>query len=80
MMIERRLKIFMTGGIAVLCAFVVAGNIHDPGTNFLFVQHSDAQESIVRLWSCPLSEVSAAKEQRMPAPSMDLGETLAPFS
>ena len=27
MMIERRLKIFMTGGIAVLCALIVAGNI-----------------------------------------------------
>ena len=39
MMMERRLKIFMIGGVAVLCGFIVAGNIHDPGSNLLFVQH-----------------------------------------
>ena len=46
MMIERHLKIFMTGGIAVLCALIVAGNIHDPGTNFLFVQHVFSMDTI----------------------------------
>ena len=38
-MIETRLKIFMSDGIAVLCALIAAGNINDPGTNSLFVQH-----------------------------------------
>lgn len=39
MRIDRRVKILMTGGLAVLCGLVAAGNIHDPGTNFQFVQH-----------------------------------------
>jgi predicted small integral membrane protein len=47
MIIERRLKIFMTGGVAVLCALIVAGNIHDPGTNFVFVQHVLSMDTIL---------------------------------
>jgi predicted small integral membrane protein len=47
MMIERRLKIFMTGGIAVLCALIVAGNIQDPETNFLFVRHVFSMDTIL---------------------------------
>ena len=46
MMMERGLKIFMIGGIAVLCVLVVAGNIHDPGTNLLFVQHVFSMDTI----------------------------------
>ena len=47
MMMERRLKIFMTGGIAVLCIFIVAGNVHDPGANLLFVQHVFGMDTIL---------------------------------
>lgn len=47
MMIERRLKIFMTAGIAILCAFIVAGNIQDPGSNLLFVQHVFSMDTIM---------------------------------
>ena len=46
MMMERGLKIFMIGGIAVLCILVVAGNVHDPGTNLLFVQHVFSMDTI----------------------------------
>src|SRR5262249_44897925 len=34
-----RLKIFMTGGLAVLCGLITIGNVHDPESNFKFVQH-----------------------------------------
>jgi predicted small integral membrane protein len=47
MMLERGLKIFMTGGVTLLCAFIVFGNIHDPGTNLLFVQHVFSMDTIV---------------------------------
>ncbi|HKN27537.1 MAG TPA: DUF2165 domain-containing protein [Roseiarcus sp.] len=46
-MMDRRLKIFMTGGVAVLCAFITAGNIHDPGSNLLFVQHVFSMDTII---------------------------------
>ena len=46
-MLERGLKIFMTGGVALLCAFIVFGNIHDPGTNFLFVQHVLSMDTVL---------------------------------
>ena len=36
----------MISGIAVLCVLVVAGNIHDPGTNLLFVQHVFSMDTI----------------------------------
>jgi predicted small integral membrane protein len=60
MMMERRLKIFMIGGIAVLCAFIVAGNIHDPGTNLLFVQHVFSMDTII--------PVSAIADHALPIP------------
>ena len=47
MMMERRLKILMIGGVTLLCGFIVAGNIHDPGTNLLFVQHVFSMDTIV---------------------------------
>jgi predicted small integral membrane protein len=47
MMIERSLKILMVGGIAVLCGFITAGNIHDPGSNLLFVQHVFSMDTII---------------------------------
>jgi predicted small integral membrane protein len=47
MMMERGLKIFLCGGITVLCAFIVAGNIHDPGSNLLFVQHVFSMDTIL---------------------------------
>jgi hypothetical protein len=33
MMMERDLKILMTGGLAVLCALIAIGNINDPDLN-----------------------------------------------
>jgi len=39
MMIERLLKILLSGGLAVLCALITIGNIHDPATNMRFVEH-----------------------------------------
>ena len=47
MMIERRLKILMIGGVTLLCGFIVAANIHDPGTNLLFVQHVFSMDTII---------------------------------
>jgi predicted small integral membrane protein len=47
MMLERALKIFMTGGVALLCAFIVFGNIYDPGTNLVFVQHVFSMDTIL---------------------------------
>jgi predicted small integral membrane protein len=47
MMMERRLKILMIGGLTLLCGFIVAGNIHDPGTNLLFVQHVFSMDTII---------------------------------
>ena len=47
MMMERALKIFLAGGVAVLCALIVAGNVYDPGTNLLFVQHVFSMDTIL---------------------------------
>src|SRR5271156_1286997 len=47
MMVERRLKILMIGGVAILCGFIFAGNIHDPGSNLLFVQHVFSMDTII---------------------------------
>ena len=47
MMMKRRLKILMIGGVTLLCGFIVAGNIHDPGTNLLFVQHVFSMDTII---------------------------------
>jgi len=43
---NRRLKILMTGGLAVLCGLVTAGNVNDPETNFQFVQHVLSMDTI----------------------------------
>ena len=37
----------MISGVTILCGFIVAGNIHDPGTNLLFVQHVFSMDTIV---------------------------------
>jgi len=47
MMFERRLKIFMTAGVTLLCGFIVVGNIQDPGSNLLFVQHVLSMDTII---------------------------------
>jgi Predicted small integral membrane protein (DUF2165) len=47
MMIERRLKILMIGGVAVLSGFIVAGSIHDPDLNYSFVQHVLRMDTVV---------------------------------
>jgi predicted small integral membrane protein len=60
MMVERRLKILMIGGVAVLCGFIFAGNIHDPGSNLLFVQHVFSMDTII--------PVSAMADHAIPVP------------
>ena len=60
MMTERRLKILMIGGLALLCGFIVAGNIHDPGSNLLFVQHVFSMDTII--------PVSAMADHAIPVP------------
>jgi predicted small integral membrane protein len=47
MRIDRRLKILMTGGLAVLCSLVAIGNVHDPETNFQFVQHVLSMDTVL---------------------------------
>jgi predicted small integral membrane protein len=46
MMMERALKILMTGGVAILCALITAGNIHDPDANLIFVKHILSMDTI----------------------------------
>jgi predicted small integral membrane protein len=43
---NRRLKILLTGGLTVLCGLIALGNINDPQTNFLFVQHVLSMDTI----------------------------------
>jgi predicted small integral membrane protein len=62
MMLDRNLKIFMIGGLAVLCAFITAGNIHDPGSNLLFVQHVFSMDTII--------PVSTMTDHAMPIPRL----------
>ena len=47
MHIDRRLKILMSGGLAVLCGLIAVGNIHDPETNFQFVQHVLSMDTVL---------------------------------
>jgi len=61
-MMDRRLKIFMTGGLAFLCALITAGNIHDPGSNLLFVRHVFSMDTIV-----PASRMA---DHAMPTPML----------
>jgi predicted small integral membrane protein len=46
MMIERLAKIIMSGGLAILCALIAFGNIHDPEPNYRFVQHVLSMDTI----------------------------------
>ena len=46
MMMERALKILMTGGLAVLCALIAIGNINDPDLNQRFVQHVLSMDTV----------------------------------
>jgi predicted small integral membrane protein len=46
MMMERALKILMTGGLAVLCALIAIGNIRDPDLNEKFVQHVLSMDTV----------------------------------
>jgi predicted small integral membrane protein len=62
MKLDRNLKIFMIGGLAVLCAFITAGNIHDPGSNLLFVQHVFSMDTII--------PVSTMTDHAMPIPRL----------
>ena len=43
---NRSLKILLTGGLTVLCGLITIGNINDPETNFLFVQHVLSMDTI----------------------------------
>lgn len=46
MMMERALKILMTGGLAVLCALIAIGNFSYPDLNERFVQHVLSMDTI----------------------------------
>ena len=46
MMMERALKILMTGGLAVFCALVAIGNIRDPDLNERFLQHVLSMDTV----------------------------------
>ena len=46
MMMERSLKILMSGGLAVLCALIAIGNINDPELNLSFVQHVLSMDTV----------------------------------
>jgi predicted small integral membrane protein len=46
MMMERALKILMTGGLAVLCALIAIGNFSYPDLNERFVQHVLSMDTV----------------------------------
>ena len=46
MMMERGLKILMTGGLAVLCALIAIGNFSYPDLNQSFVQHVLSMDTV----------------------------------
>ena len=46
MMIERILKIIMSGGLAILTALIAYANIHDPGANLKFVEHVLSMDTV----------------------------------
>jgi hypothetical protein len=45
-MIERILKIIMSGGLAILTALIVYANIHDPGANLKYVGHVLSMDTV----------------------------------
>ena len=46
MMIERTLKIILSGGLAILTALIAFANIHDPGANLKFVEHVLSMDTV----------------------------------
>jgi len=46
MMIERIVKIIMSGGLAVLAGLITFGNIEDPGPNLKYVEHVLSMDTI----------------------------------
>jgi predicted small integral membrane protein len=46
MMIERILKIIMSGGLAILTALIAYANIHDPGQNLSYVEHVLSMDTV----------------------------------
>lgn len=48
MLIERLVKIIMSGGLALLCALIALGNILDPEPNLSFVRHVLSMDTITR--------------------------------
>ena len=47
MHIDRRLKIMMSGGLAILCGLIAVGNIHDPELNYQFVKHVLSMDTVL---------------------------------
>src|SRR5271167_3736067 len=60
MMMERIVKIIMSGGLAVLAAFITIGNLHDPGANLKFVEHVLSMDTI------PVDSPTAARALPFP--------------
>ena len=46
MMIERILKIILSGGLAILTALIAYANIHDPGANLKYVEHVLSMDTV----------------------------------
>jgi predicted small integral membrane protein len=46
MMIERILKIIMSGGLAILTVFIAYANVHDPGANLKFLEHVLSMDTV----------------------------------
>ena len=46
MMIERILKIIMSGGLAILTALIAYANIRDPGANLKFVEQVLSMDTV----------------------------------
>ena len=46
MMIERILKIMMSGVLAILTALIGYANIHDPGANLKFLEHVFSMDTV----------------------------------
>ncbi len=60
MMIERILKIIMSGGLAILTALICYANIHDPGPNLRYVEHVLSMDTV--------SPDSAMRNHALPIP------------
>jgi predicted small integral membrane protein len=60
MMIERILKIMMSGGLAILTALIAYANIHDPGANLKFLEHVLSMDTV--------APDSAMRDHALPIP------------